>query len=316
MNINLKLVGSNCNMRCTYCYEHDTPIWAEKKLTPAEVSKFIRTLPTNEEELRFLLHGGEPLLYPKLEMARLLDVIKLESSGRARVFIQTNGTLIDEEWIDLFYRHDPNFVFSLSIDSLQQSGRRKLGRLNLEELLIEKLELLRRRGATVGVVSVISRENNASFLPFIDQLAELGVQFLTLNKLRPNRNSRVESNVSVLSEDEFVSFLQRVLNHWIGNRLYERIQIQPFMTLLSPTANQLCTFVDSASKCDSFVSLYPGGVKTGCDHRSSVASTRLPACDTCDIVSWCGGGCFGEEKDEAYCSARHRLKLLIDEVLA
>lgn len=313
MNINLKLVGSNCNMRCTYCYEHDTPIWAEKRLAPAEVSAFIRTVPANEE-LRFLLHGGEPLLYPKQEMARLLDVIAVEGGDRARVFIQTNGTLIDDEWIDLFRRRDPGFVFSLSIDSLQQGGRRRLGRVHLGDLLTEKLELLRSRGATVGVVSVVSRENEASFLPFMGRLAELGVRFLTLSKLRRNRNARAESNASVLTEEEFVSFLERVLRHWIGTRLYERLQVQPFMTLLSPAANQLCTFIDSPSKCDSFVSLYPGGVKTGCDHRGSGAPARLPACDTCTIASWCGGGCFGEDKDETYCSARHRLKALIDEV--
>jgi uncharacterized protein len=313
MNVNLKLVGSNCNMRCTYCYEHDTPTWAEKWLAPAEVSAFIRTVPANEE-LRFLLHGGEPLLYPKQEMARLLDVIAAEGGDRAKIFIQTNGTLIDDEWIDLFRRHDPDFVFSLSIDSLQHNGHRQLGRANLENLLTKKLELLRSRGATVGVVSVISRKNEASFLPFMEQLADLGVRFLTLSKLRGNRHAQIESNTSLLSEREFVSFLERVLHHWIGTRLYERLQVQPFMTLLSPVANQLCTFLDSHSKCDAFVSLYPGGVQTGCDHRNSGSSTRLPACDSCAIVSWCGGGCFGEEKDETYCGARQHLKALIDEI--
>lgn len=313
MNINLKLVGSNCNMRCAYCYEHDTPIWAKQLLTPDEVSAFIATAPANEE-LRFLLHGGEPLLYPKREMARLLDVIATEGRDRAKVFIQTNGTLIDDEWIDLFRRRDPDFVFSLSIDSLQHDGLRRHGRANLASTLTKTLKLLRSRGATVGVVSVISRENEASFLPFMEQLAELGVRFLTLSKLRANRHAQVASNASVLSEQEFVSFLERVLRHWIGTRLYERIQVQPFMTLLSPDANQLCTFLDSPSKCDAFISLYPGGVQTGCDHRGPGYSTRLPVCNTCAIVSWCGGGCFGEEKDETYCSARKHLKALIDEI--
>ncbi len=313
MNINLKLVGSNCNMRCTYCYEHDMPTWAEKRLVPAEVSAFIRTVPTHEE-LRFLLHGGEPLLYPKQEMARLLDVIATEGGDRAKIFIQTNGTLIDDDWIDLFRRHDPEFVFSLSIDSLQQDGLRRLGRANLGNLLTKKLELLRSRGATVGVVSVISRENEASFIPFMEHLAELGVKFLTLSKLRRNRYAQAESNASVLSEEAFVLFLERVLRHWIDTHLYESLQVQPFMTLLSPAANQLCTFLNSPSKCDAFVSLYPGGMQTGCDHRDSGASSRLPACDTCAIVSWCGGGCFGEEKDETYCSARQYLKALIDEI--
>lgn len=313
MNVNLKLVGSNCNMRCSYCYEHDTPIWSQKRLDPSEVSAFIRTVPPNEE-LRFLLHGGEPLLYPKKEMAELLERIVIEGGSRAKVFIQTNGTLIDDEWIDLFLRYDQNFVFSLSIDSLQHDSRRKLGKVNLGELLTEKLNLLRSRGAIVGVVSVISRENEALFPLFMDSLAELGVSYLTLNKLRRNKNARAESNSSALSEDEYVSFLNRALHHWIGTRLYERLQVQPFMTLLSSAANEICTFVDSPSKCDAFVSLYPGGLKSGCDHRGTGAPARLPECDTCPIVSWCGGGCFGEEKEDGFCSARKRLKKIIEEI--
>lgn len=313
MNVNLKLVGSNCNMRCTYCYEHDTPIWSQKRLTLSEVSEFIKTVPPNEE-LRFLMHGGEPLLYPKKEMAELLDLIVTEGGVRTKVFIQTNGTLIDDDWIDLFLSYDRNFVFSLSIDSLQQDNRRKLGKVNLGKLLTEKLNLLNSRGATVGVVSVISRENEASFIPFMDSLAELGVSFLTLNKLRRNQNARAESNSSVLSEDEFVSFLDRVLHHWIGTSLYKRLQVQPFMTLLSPTANQLCTFLDLPSKCDAFVSLYPGGFKSGCDHRGIGAPSKLPDCDTCTIASWCGGGCFGEEKEESFCNARKRLKMIVEEI--
>lgn len=313
LSVNLKLVGSNCNMRCSYCYEHDNPRWALERLRPEEVATFIASVPP-ETELRFLLHGGEPLLYPKPEMARLLTTIVTAAGRRARVHLQSNGTLLDNDWIEMFLAHDPEFVFSLSIDSLRNDPNRKLPSRRLVPLLIEKLTLLKAWGARVGVVSVISRDNVDDFNDFMGQIVELGVRYLTVSKLRRNTAARAETNHLVLSEVEYVTFLERLLRSWIDLRLFRRIQIQPFMTLLSNASNRICTFEASMQKCDTFVSLYPGGVRTGCDHRGNGPPRTLPACAACPIASWCGGGCFGEEKDPTFCEARFRLKALVDAV--
>jgi uncharacterized protein len=313
MNVNLKLVGSNCNMRCTYCYEHDDPRWAREILRPEEVGNFLSSVPSGTH-LRFLLHGGEPLLYPKREMVRLFKIIEERVGTRASLHLQTNGTLLDEEWIELFRAHDPDFVFSLSVDTLREDVNRKLPGRAFVPVIKEKLGLLKARGAVVGVVSVISRANIDAFEDFIEELIRLGVRFLTVSKLRRNTAERAGTNGLVLPEIEYVSFLERLFRFWVERRLFRQLHIQPFMTLLSKSANRICTFQDGADKCVPFVSLYPGGLQTGCDHRGVGLPRLLPECPSCPIAEWCGGGCFGEEKDATFCSARFRLKSFVEAV--
>jgi uncharacterized protein len=309
--VNLKLAGSNCNMRCRYCYEHDDPRWANRFLEPAEVEAFVNRLP-EDVHLRFLLHGGEPLLYPKDQMRALLQTIERRCGGRSEVRIQTNGTLIDLEWIDLFRTLGDRFVWSVSVDAFDGDETRRLPGRRAGPVVREKLALLRSAGATVGVVMVISQWNRPTVVAFLEELIELGVAYATINKMRRNTGLRRDANDLGVTEMEFVETLERVTQWWIGGGHYRRLQIQPLMTLLAPSANQICTFLDAPDKCGTFVSLYPGGELTGCDHWKPGAPHRFAACATCSIRSWCGSGCVGEEKDETFCAARFRLKALVD----
>lgn len=313
MNINLKLVGSHCNMRCTYCYEHDKPHWVQRFMRPEEVAAFIDRLPSNIH-LRFLLHGGEPLLYPKREMIRLLQIIEKSAKNRSSLHIQTNGTLIDAEWISIFQDYTQDFVFSISIDSFENENVRIIPGQEFIPLIKKKLNLLQVHAVPVGIVSVVSKANIKGFNYFLKELVDYGVHYLTVNKLRRNSGERAASNELALTELEYVEFLEKLFYQWVNSHLFRRIQIQPLMTLMSAYANNICIFQANNEKCDSFVSLYPGGIETGCDHRGIGTAHILPECNSCQIFQWCGAGCFGEEKDETFCSARLRLKTFVEKL--
>jgi uncharacterized protein len=48
-------------------------------------------------------HGGEPLLIGKAGMQHLVDLLRAQCSGvELRLLLQTNGVLLDEEWVALF----------------------------------------------------------------------------------------------------------------------------------------------------------------------------------------------------------------------
>lgn len=311
-SINLKLVGNHCNMSCSYCYAHDEPLGQAAMLTPDLVSTLITRLP-DTHRLRFLLHGGEPLLYSKNRMRRLLETIADYAPDRHEIRIQSNGTLLDDEWIDLFLRYCPNIVCSLSLDSLDMDGLRRLPNGELNDVMREKLTLLRRRGMQAGIVATASQLNRDGFPAFIDELVSFDVRYLTINRLRLNSGLRSGSNTWALSEDEFVNVLDSVLHHWIANHLFKHIQIQPLMSLLIGDNSRLCTFADSPAVCSSFLSLYPDGRVTICDHFGSEGSQVLEACASCQIRSWCGSGCYGEKKDATFCQARFRLKNIIEQ---
>jgi uncharacterized protein len=313
LSVNLKLVGSNCNMRCSYCYEHDEPRWATAPLDLAHVAALIDRIPS-QTAVRFVLHGGEPLLYPKAMMRDLLRLIRERLPDRHEVQIQTNGTLLDEEWLEILAAAGPRFVVSVSLDPPGGERLRVLPQADAERVVRERIALVVRGGGPVGVVSVAHRANLRNFRPFLEELVGLGVPYLTINKQRYNVSERSAANRLAISEMEYVRLLEEVCSFWINSRLFMRVQIQPLLSLLSPDANRICVYDASPGKCHAFLALHPDGTVGGCDHLRSGPPAFLPACPTCPILGWCGGGCLGEERDADFCAARFRLKAFIERI--
>jgi uncharacterized protein len=94
-----------CNLDCSYCYlpgRND-----RRRLSIATVEATIRNVIDSGllgPELTVIWHAGEPLVVPPGFYAAAFERIASLVAGRAvvRHSIQTNGTLIDEGWCDLF----------------------------------------------------------------------------------------------------------------------------------------------------------------------------------------------------------------------
>lgn len=108
----LKLAG-RCNINCTYCYifNKGDSSYAErpKFMNRAVASQALQRIfsyarATGLQEVGLVLHGGEPLLIGKAWIRWFADEIAATAPEGlfVRLSVQTNATLIDEEWIDLF----------------------------------------------------------------------------------------------------------------------------------------------------------------------------------------------------------------------
>ena len=96
-----------CNLACRYCYNDDVrnQIMTIDTLdrTISETFSYLRkTCP--EAMASFIWHGGEPMAV-QMQFYRNVVSIQEQMSGEIRYenSIQTNGTLIDKEWL-LFFR--------------------------------------------------------------------------------------------------------------------------------------------------------------------------------------------------------------------
>ncbi|EDY2188324.1 XyeB family radical SAM/SPASM peptide maturase [Salmonella enterica subsp. enterica] len=118
-------VSERCNINCDYCYMYncgnelsinsrplikDETVYNLKKLLENAASEFeIGTIQVD-------FHGGEPLMLGKRKFSEACDIL-LSGHYHNSYFIlscQTNGTLIDEEWVDIFYKY--NVRVGISID--------------------------------------------------------------------------------------------------------------------------------------------------------------------------------------------------------
>ena len=122
VSLMIKPASSNCNLRCKYCFYHDLASCREMP------SHGMMTLDTLEDILKkafefadgsmvmISFQGGEPLLAGKdffRGFAAMLPRLNTKRSA-VHVGVQTNGTLIDEEWCDIFLKN--RYLVGLSLD--------------------------------------------------------------------------------------------------------------------------------------------------------------------------------------------------------
>ena len=115
-----KPVGAACNLRCGYCYYLEkSGLYDEASRLMSDdtlelfVREYIRAQTT--PEVLFIWHGGEPLLRSRSFYERAIELQKRYADGR-RVdnCIQTNATLLDDEWCKFLGKH--RFLVGVSID--------------------------------------------------------------------------------------------------------------------------------------------------------------------------------------------------------
>lgn len=124
VNIGLN-VTRRCNLQCSFCYYNDL-LFVGKKATKELIYNI--DLPIEEAYQKLsnynigsiYICGGEPLTYPLLRT--LVDWL----IGRAeKIYISTNGILINEDWVDYIVRHDITLLVSVK-DSSESAYNRLL----------------------------------------------------------------------------------------------------------------------------------------------------------------------------------------------
>lgn len=142
----VKPVGGDCNLDCRYCFYKYTH--AKGRMTDALAARVVNTymmLPMMEHAICF--QGGEPMLMP-LSFYEKLDLFGCETS------IQTNGTLITDEWAEFFARN--RWLVGISLDGtpeINEHFRQKT------ELVIKGIRLLEKYGVEFNILSVVSKAN-------------------------------------------------------------------------------------------------------------------------------------------------------------
>lgn len=150
-------VAQRCNLDCTYCYVYNRgdDSW---KTRPAVISERVAQALADRirehcalHRLRCFtveLHGGEPLLLGKRRMRRLLEILTERAGVELRFTLQTNGVLLDLEWVELLARFGVSFGISLD-GPPETADRRRVMRKD-------------RSGSTQRVIDTIHRLSAAT----------------------------------------------------------------------------------------------------------------------------------------------------------
>lgn len=164
----------NCNIHCVYCYEKEYR--ASHECSTYDLGKVLKAMEEQHAltKSHLALHGGEPLMIPKMDLEKILAK-SVELSGGSS--IQTNGTLIDGEHIELFRKYKTAVGISLDGPGELCKYRMKANEANKIMAFIRQYA----REFRISVIAVVSRANagNAellnSFKSWVSELSYLGV---------------------------------------------------------------------------------------------------------------------------------------------
>ncbi|MBG0822805.1 FxsB family radical SAM/SPASM domain protein [Planomonospora sp. ID91781] len=147
-------IHSRCDLACAYCYMYEMAdtSWRgrPKRMTPetfaataARIAEHTRTHGLTEIEV--VLHGGEPLLAGREAIRDLVTRIRSAVGGgtRVRVALQTNATLLDHGYLDLFAELDLRVGVSLDGDgAMHDRSRRRANGQGSHAAVVKALGLL------------------------------------------------------------------------------------------------------------------------------------------------------------------------------
>jgi len=108
VSVEVRPGGVACNLKCTYCYQNPLRIAGNFVKGPLNLDRIKRRL--KEYNTNFTVFGGDALVNPKHVLE---DLWKFGYENWKQNGVQTNGALIDDEWIELFKKYNVHVGFSI-----------------------------------------------------------------------------------------------------------------------------------------------------------------------------------------------------------
>ncbi len=181
-----KPMGPVCNLDCTYCYYlekralyDDTSFFCMKDEVLRE---YIRQYSESQQTLNisFLWQGGEPMLAGLDFFRKALEMEKKYSQGKkVENSLQTNATLITDEWASFFAQN--NFLVGVSIDGpayLHDRYRKDKQGKSTHADVVQGIRRLQAHKAEYNALVTVNRANMDKPLEVYRHLKDLGVKYM------------------------------------------------------------------------------------------------------------------------------------------
>lgn len=284
----LKPVGSRCNLRCSYCYYLDKASYYGGREPVMELPLLERCIRDFCEscdlpELTVEWHGGEPLLAGMEFFRSALQLERKYSGGRpVHNTLQTNGTLLNNEWASFF--HDNNFLIGLSLDGpedIHDRFRHTVSGGGTFRSVMHGLETLHRRRVEFNTLTTISRAGEGRGAEVYRFLKSAGSRYMQLmpvyEHIVPASPGMTAARVAFPAEKDshtapwsvsppaFGSYLCDIFDEWVRKDVGEYFVLTFDAALASWCGVEpgICTFCES---CGGNLTVEHNGDIYPCDH--------------------------------------------------
>ena len=208
----LKPAGAHCNLACKYCYYLEKnklyPTAQRHLMSDEMLEQFTREYIEAQtmNQVLFTWHGGEPLLRSIDFYRKALSLQQKYAGGRhIDNVIQTNGTLLTDEWCEFFAQN--HWLVGISIDGPQPDHDHyrltAAGKPSWKKVM-QGIKLLKKHGVEWNAMAVVNAYNANHPLEFYRFFKENGCQFLQFTPIveRLTRHEDGRTLASLADKDE------------------------------------------------------------------------------------------------------------------
>lgn len=331
-HVMMKPRGAICNLDCKYCY-----FLAKEDLYPSSKFRMSDNLLENYikqyieaqkvSEVTFAWQGGEPTLMGLEFFEKAVNLQKKYQKPGTRLFnsVQTNGTLIDDEWCRFFHKND--FLIGLSLDgpkALHDVYRVDKGGKPTFDSVMHAAEIMQRHEVEFNILTTVHAANGGSPLEVYrfmrDVVKTRFLQFIPIVE-RDNETGYQQGDEVTkrsVTGKQYGRFLIEIFDEWVRRDVGE-MYIQIFDVSLAAWSGQnpgLCIFMET---CGDALALEHNGDLYACDHyvepdyklgniteipmmemvnseqQRNFGNAKLETlpeyCLNCDVRFICNGGC-------------------------
>ena len=227
-----KPTGAICNLDCAYCFFLDKEVFypgSKFRMSDDVLEQYIRQLIESHQtdSVNIAWQGGEPTLMGLDFYRRTMTLVeKYRRPGMTFLHtMQTNGTLLDDEWAAFFKEH--GFLIGISIDGprpLHDVYRVDKGGRPTFDKVMRGLRLLQKHGVEYNILTTVNRVNGdhplqvyrflrdeakTDWMQFIPVVERINADGQTLYQEGDTVSER-----SVLPE-QFGRFLSAIFDEWV-----------------------------------------------------------------------------------------------------
>ena len=233
----LKPASAHCNLACKYCYYLEKnklyPTAQRHLMSDEMLEQFTREYIEAQtmSQVLFTWHGGEPLLRSIDFYRKALSLQQKYAGGRhIDNVIQTNGTLLTDEWCEFFAQN--HWLVGISIDGPQPDHDHyrltAAGKPSWKKVM-QGIKLLKKHGVEWNAMAVVNAYNANHPMEFYRFFKENGCQFLQftpiVERLTRHEDGRTlaslaDKNEIPLSEasvtpEQWGYFLCAIFDEWV-----------------------------------------------------------------------------------------------------
>lgn len=278
-HIMVKPRGAICNLRCDYCYylrKADLYPDASFYMSDETLESFTRQYIQSQQtpEVNFAWQGGEPTLM-RLDFFRKAVAYQQKYARpgmKIENTLQTNGTLLNDEWCRFFAKN--RFLIGISLDGPREAHdvyRKDKSGAPTFDRVVRGVKLLKKHKVDFNVLTCVSTANVHQPLEVYhflrDEISAQFIQFIPI--VERDNDTGFQEGTALTSRSitgkQYGDFLIAIFNEWV-HRDVGSVFVQIFDTALGRwlgAPGGLCVFQETCGK--ALVMEYNGDLYS-CDH--------------------------------------------------